>query len=82
MPLMLLASFSRHRQMLIMEANPNNGRLTLGYILKIGTGTISWSLKLQTIVALSTTEAEYVAACFGAERLCGCKTYSLSLASL
>jgi hypothetical protein len=39
--------------------NPNNGRLTSGYILKIGTGAISWSLKLQTIVALSTTKAEY-----------------------
>src|SRR3979490_118187 len=28
----------------------------------MGTGVISWSRKLQTIVALSTTEAEFVAA--------------------
>ena len=42
--------------------NPDNGKSTSGYLLKIGTGAISWSSKLQTIIALSTTEAEYVAA--------------------
>jgi hypothetical protein len=42
--------------------NPDNGRSTSGYVVKIGTGAISWASKLQTIVALSTTEAEYVAA--------------------
>src|SRR5579859_2091717 len=42
--------------------NPDNGRSTSGYIVKMGTGTISWSSKLQGIVTLSTTEAEYVAA--------------------
>jgi hypothetical protein len=49
--------------------NPDNSRSTSGYILKIGTGAISWSSKLQTIVALSTTEAEYVAACFGGKEI-------------
>jgi hypothetical protein len=44
--------------------NPDNGRLTSGFVLKIGTGAVSWSSKLQTTVALSTTEAEYVAACY------------------
>jgi hypothetical protein len=42
--------------------NSDNGWLTSGYVVKIGTGAVSWSLKLQSIVALSTTEAEYVAA--------------------
>ena len=32
-------------------------------MIKIGTGAISWSSKLQSIIALSTTEAEYVAGC-------------------
>ena len=41
--------------------NPDNGRSTGGYVVKMGTGAISWSSKLQGIVALSTTEAEYVA---------------------
>jgi hypothetical protein len=42
--------------------NPDNGRSTGGYVVKIGTGAVSWSLKLQTLVALSTTEAEYISA--------------------
>jgi len=40
----------------------DTGRSTGGYLVKIGTGAVSWSLKLQSIVALSTTEAEYIAA--------------------
>ena len=31
-------------------------------MVKIGTGAVSWSSKLQTLVALSTTEAEHIAA--------------------
>ena len=42
--------------------NPDNGRSTGGYVLKIGSGAVSWSSKLQSLVALSTTEAEYIAA--------------------
>jgi hypothetical protein len=42
--------------------NPDNGRSTGGYLLKIGSGAVSWSSKLQSLVALSTTEAEYIAA--------------------
>jgi hypothetical protein len=42
--------------------NPDNGRSTSGYVVKMGTGAVSWSSKLQSIVALSTTEAEFVAA--------------------
>ena len=39
------------------------GKSTTGYVIKIGTGAVSWSSKLQSIIALSTTEAEYVAGC-------------------
>jgi hypothetical protein len=42
--------------------NPDNGRSTSGFVVKVGTGAISWSSRLQSIVALSTTEAEFVAA--------------------
>ena len=34
---------------------------TSGYVFQIGSSTVSWSSKRQTMVALSTTEAEYVA---------------------
>ena len=33
-----------------------------GYLVKIGTGAVDWSSKLQSIATLSTTEAEYIAA--------------------
>lgn len=42
--------------------DPDNGRSTSGFVIKMGTGAISWSSRLQGIVALSTTEAEFVAA--------------------
>ena len=42
--------------------NPDNGRSTGGYVVKIGNGAVSWSSKLQSLVALSTTEAEHISA--------------------
>jgi len=35
---------------------------TSGYLVKIGSGVVSWSSKLQSIVTLSTSKAEYIAA--------------------
>ena len=44
------------------DANYAAGKSTSAYVLKIGTGAVTWSSKLQTLVSLSTTEAEFVAA--------------------
>ena len=40
----------------------DNRRSTTGYVFAVGGTTISWVSKIQSVVALSTTEAEYVAA--------------------
>ena len=40
----------------------DTGRSTGGYVTMMAGGAIGWSSKLQGIVALSTTEAEYIAA--------------------
>jgi hypothetical protein len=42
--------------------NRDNSCSTSAYVVKIGSGAVSWMLRLQPIVALSTTEAEFIAA--------------------
>ncbi|GAU28769.1 hypothetical protein TSUD_357540, partial [Trifolium subterraneum] len=37
---------------------------TMGYVFKLFDSPISWSSKKQTVVALSTCEAEYISACY------------------
>jgi hypothetical protein len=40
--------------------DPDNGRSTSTYIVKMGAGAVSWMLCLQSIVVLSTTEAKFI----------------------
>ena len=44
-----------------MEGDRDNSRSTTGYVFTIGVTTVSWVSKIQSVVALSTIEAEYVA---------------------
>ena len=45
-----------------MAGDRDNMRNTTGYAFTVGGTTVSWVSKIQSVVALSTTEAEYVAA--------------------
>ena len=40
----------------------DGSKSTTGYVFTLSGGTVSWVSKLQSVVAMSTTEAEYVAA--------------------
>jgi hypothetical protein len=42
-------------------------RSTTGFVFKLAGGPISWASKVQPTVALSSTEAEYMAACSAAQ---------------
>ena len=45
-----------------MVGDKESRRRTIGYVFTVGGTTVSWISKLQQVVALSTMEAEYVAA--------------------
>ena len=45
-----------------MAGDRDNRRSTTWYLFTVGGTTIIWVSKLQSVVALSTTEAEHVAA--------------------
>jgi len=45
-----------------MVGQRDNRRSTTGYVFTVGGTTVSWVSKLQSVVSLSTKEAEYVAA--------------------
>jgi hypothetical protein len=48
-------------------SNVNDHKSTSGYIFTLGSGAISWSSKKQPTVALSSTEAEYIAGAHAAK---------------
>ncbi|XP_021974388.1 secreted RxLR effector protein 161-like [Helianthus annuus] len=52
--------------------NIDDSKSTSGYIFHLGSGPISWQSKKQKVVALSSTEAEYMAL-----SLTGCQPYGL-----
>ncbi|KAG3188614.1 hypothetical protein PC128_g12117 [Phytophthora cactorum] len=43
--------------------DPEQRKSTTGFVLMLAGGAIAWMSRRQSIIALSTTEAEYVAAC-------------------
>ena len=50
--------------------NKDNGKSTSGILAKVGRGAVIWISKLQSIVTLSTTEAEHVAGVVGGKEIC------------
>ncbi|GJZ46052.1 putative RNA-directed DNA polymerase [Tanacetum coccineum] len=61
-------TFGNRKPMLVgftdsdMAGNKDNMKSTSGYLMTFAGGAVSWQSRLQKCVALSTTEAEYVAA--------------------
>ena len=51
-------------------ANHNNHKLTSGYVFLAAGGAITWKFKKQTTIALSSTQAEYVALSKAAHEAC------------
>ena len=45
-----------------MAGDKDSRRSTTGYVFTVGGTLVSWISKMEQVVALSTTEAEYVAA--------------------
>lgn len=62
--------------------NKDNGRSTTGYMIKVGSGIVSWCSKLQPIVTLSTTEVEFVAANVTGKEICAIQTLLMELGYL
>ena len=56
--------------MQILGGNKDNSKSTTGYMVKVESGVVSWCSKLQPIVILSSTEAEFVAANAADKEIC------------
>eukprot|EP00253_Pinus_taeda_P003602 PITA_03602 len=50
------------KQILDMAGDRDNRRSTTGYVFTVGGTGVNWVLKLKSVIALSTIEAEYLAA--------------------
>ena len=53
-------------------------RSTTAYVFTLCGNCISWKSQLQPVIALSSTEAEYIAATEAAKKQCGLKVCYLS----
>ncbi|GBP92583.1 Copia protein [Eumeta japonica] len=60
-------------------ADSDTRRSTTGYVFTKNAAAITWATQRQQSIALSTTEAEFMAACSAAKRHCGSKDYYLIL---
>ena len=47
---------------IVMRIGPTNWKSISGYVITMCGGAVSWSSKKQSVTALSSTEAEYIAA--------------------
>ena len=62
-----------------LGGNLDNSRSTSGYLITFAGGAISWQSRLQKCIALSTTEAEYIAITEGAKELLWMKEFMKDL---
>jgi hypothetical protein len=60
-------------------ASGEQRRSVAGYIIKMGGGPISWSSKKQTVVTLSSSEAEYIALTFAARQVLWLRSFAQEL---
>lgn len=60
-------------------AGSSDRKSTSGYVLKINGGSVVWASKRQSTVALSTTEAEYIAASAAVQEIIWCRSLLMEL---
>ena len=56
-------------------SDPDNRKSTSGYLITFAGGAISWQSRLQKCIALSTTEAEYIAITEGCKEILWMKKF-------